>query len=788
MKDISSGLWILEKKKPVPDPCAGTLSILNDGCGHLTAVVTGGGPGPFTFAWTGPGGFTSNAPSISPILAGTYNVGRVNCRDVVSAPFTPPQPLHFCACVDNADKFPRMLTLTEFSGGSGAYEYSKDGGAWNPVTLPTTSIGIVAVPLNEIITIEIRDANCPGLAHVLKTLYCPNASFDFNNALEFDGVNDYIETSALVGTPIPATGTIVAWIKNGETPDYGGQEHGEDSANAGGNRGMIWTGDVLQSNQNTAFSLRMNAGLIQAHIGTGSPFVQLSIKPPFLDSDFRGGWMMVAMTWVRGAGNVYTYKLYVGDDNSNTWLPYASGTSNPYPNANFTAFNWGAITHWDPTKDARTYPFYGFMDELRYFNRELEECELRCLFNQGSGNNALDLDTNLRVYYKLDETGGNNAQNYGTGGGALNGLLRGFSGLDGANDTTWRTAFGSGEAFRPHAAGPHGVDYPALSFLGFDETVNLRYYINNGDSVSIFTELEFHSPAPPNTPLPRALFGVFRPMNSQMHGQSISQIENCATPVHPWDCGIFDARFNEATGRLTVQIANLNDVLGTSPFAILPNWQNRKIGLAFVVDAATKNLKVFYNDGGGGATTVIINVTYDDVNPQVDGNIYQMSSMFYGGALLFGSPCPFVTDYPGGPCGGNGLKSQAMNLYDLHVYNAPLVQGDFDGWFNEALGVTTVGAHNIRNERSLLAAPVQRRFRPLLKPGDYTALIDTGPLATDGLLHKSVNSFFNITHTGPDTGLCAFPASYTATFIPYVAVPGWLNSREIPTGTAWIID
>ena len=40
-----------------PDPCAGVLSIDNDGCGTLTAVVTGGGPGPFSFSWTGPGGF-----------------------------------------------------------------------------------------------------------------------------------------------------------------------------------------------------------------------------------------------------------------------------------------------------------------------------------------------------------------------------------------------------------------------------------------------------------------------------------------------------------------------------------------------------------------------------------------------------------------------------------------------------------------------------------------------------------------------------------------------------------
>lgn len=777
MKDIASGLWILERRRPVPDPCAGVLSINADGCGNLTAVVTGGGPGPFTFAWTGPGGFTSSAPSIAPLVSGVYNVTRQDCRDSVSIEFTPPQPLHFCACIDNAAKFPRTLTLSGFSGGSGAYTYSINGGMDTLVTLPQTVITVSAiVPVGDLIIITVKDANCAGATPVIKQLYCPADSFDFNNALEFDGVNDHIQTTALVGTPIPSQGTIVAWFKNGETPDFGGQIHGEDSGNAGGSRGMLWCGDP-----SLQMYLLLNVGQVQARIG--STTITRPIKPPYLDPNFRGGWIFAALTWVR-SGGTYTFKLYVGDDVTGDWLAPATGTDNTYVAANFAAFNWGARDRW-PAQQS-TFPFYGFMDDLRYFDRALEECELECLFNDGAGNNMLDLDTNLRVYYKLDETGGNTANNAGTGGGALNGLMRGWSGLDGAGDTNWRTKNASQEAWRPHAAGASGVDYPALSFLGSEETVDLRYYLNNGDSFSFFTEIELHHPAPPATPLPRALFGVFRPTNSQMHGQTISALENCANPIHPWDCGIFDARVDETTGVLTVQIANLNDALHTSVSAALPNWQNRKIGLGFVVDAAAKNLKVFYNDGTGGASTTLINATYDDVNPDIHGNVWHIAGGF-GGALLFGTPCPFVTDFPGGNCGANGLKSQALNLYDLHIYDTAFVEADFHNWFNEALGTTLVSPFNIRNERSLLLSPIQRRYRTLQKPLDYTALIDTGPLATDGLLYASVNSFFNLVQTGPNPNRCFAPGDWTQTFIN-PTVPGWPGHREIPTGTAWIID
>lgn len=762
-----------------PDPCAGVLSIDNDGCGTLTAVVTGGGPGPFSFSWTGPGGFASAAPSITPLVAGTYNVTRVSCRENVSINFTPPQPLAFCACIDNAAKFPRTLHLHSFTGGSGAYTYSINGGADTPVTLPETFIPIPAAPGGGVLQIVVKDANCIAVTPVTKNLYCPNLEFVFFNALEFDGVNDFIETTALIGTPIPAEGTIVTWFKPGETPDFGGAIHGADNSNGGQSRGMLWCGDP-----SLGMYLRVTANDVRAVIGTTT--ITRTIKPPYIDPDFRGGWMFAAMTWKRNAG-VYTFNLYVGDDITGDFLT-AAGTNNTYAAANFAGFNWGARQPLSAGGD--NYGFYGFMDELRYFNRALDACEVECLFNNGAGNNHLDLDTNLRVLYRLNETGGNVASNAGTGGGALDGLLRGFSGVDGANDTTWRTSFGSLEAWRLHAAGPQGVDYPGLSFRSQGETVDLRYYINNGDSFTIFTEVEFHHSPPPLSNLSRALLGVFRPTNSRMHGQPQSAIEVCQNPVHPWDCGIFDARVNETTGLLTVQIANLNDVLGTSVSAPLTNWQNRKVGLAFSVDAATKTLRVFYNDGGGGGSVEIINAVYDDVTPDAFGNVWTISSAQFGGALLFGSPCPFTNCWDGSACGALGLISQTLNMYDLHVYNSALNQATFDGWFNEALGTTMVGAFNVRNERSLIPGPsVQRRFRPMLKPGDFTALVDTGPTPTDGLLYKAPTSFFTRLQTGPNPNPCAVPTNdFTATFNPLAGVPGWVNNRHIPTGTAWLID
>lgn len=740
--------------------------------GSVSVVASGGAP-PYTYLWnTGQTTAVVTGLGVSTI---TYSVTVTDSFGntivgVAACNFDIPAVLDFCVCIDNTINLlvtNRILTVTNVTGhpAPSGWEYSLDGIGWQPANTFVITDAMVSAP-GTTFTVYVRAVGFVS-STTTKTIYVTKAPFVFDNALEFDGVNDHITTDALIGLGMPKSGTIVVWFKNGETPTLAGVFEGANTA-FGYTRGMLWVGD---SNPSVGLNLQLNDNVIQAR--AGATVLQKVIKPPYLDAQFRGGWFFAAFVWDNNA-----VRLYVGDASSANWLTPATGVTS-YGFGAYNQFSWGARGFGLVNFPA---PFYGFMDDVRYFDRALDECELRCLFNDGKGNSMLDTDPNLRVYYKLDETGGNTATNSGNLGAGANGLLRGFSGVNGGSDSSWRTANLTNEAWRPHAATPIGVEYPFLNFLKQAETVDTKFDIAPGDSFSILCELEINHPGPPVTPLTSALLGVFRPTNSQMHGQSISNLELVVNGIVPAQCGIFDARFDEATSTLTVQIANKNDILSTSLTAVLTNWENRKTALAFCVDGAAETIKVYYNDGSGSA--LVIDDSYDTAGTY-GGYQWKVSGDF-GGRLLFGTPCPYQTDFdPLFNCGAEGLVSQHLKLFDLHLYRDELNQTDFDNWFNEVLGID---ANHVRNERTVLPYADPRRFRCLLDTLNPTNLTETAQ-GIHGDLNTSVVTLWLITPIGPPTSPCADPTNYLATFNPPPpGANGWTVARHLVNRTAFLID
>ena len=764
-KDIASGLWILERRKPVPDPCAGVLSINADGCGNLSAVVTGGGPGPFTFSWTGPGGFTSSAPSISPLVAGTYNVTRPTCRGSVSIEFTPPQPLHFCACIDNTEKFTRHLILSDFSGGSGSYTYSLNGGPDLPVVLSggEMSVDILAAPMGNQLDVKVKDANCVGVASMTVTLYVPAAEFAFNNALHFDGVNDWVNFQPLNGAAIPAEGTVALWFYPGQTPDIDSPPAYEGVKDTNFVGGTLWAG---RNSDN--FRLQRNENFIQAVIG-GTVANSPNIQPTYLDADYKGDWMFAAMRWIRTAPGVYTVSVFFGGKNqlamTQDFLPGATVSTAFVPTV-FEEFAIGAIGEWAPGR-SNTRNHYGLIDEPRYFSRALEDCEIECLFNEGNGNNQLDLDPALQVYLPLNQSSGTTAPNAGVMGG--NALLRGFSGPDLAPDTQWRTAAIPFDAWRSHAPFIAGTKYEALSFLRSKNFVDSTYDVAPGsDNFSCFFELEFHDPQRTLGVLPAALCGVFRNTNSFMYGNPGGELRHCATPIKAHDVPIFDVRINPATDQILVQIADRNDVNGTTLVGSIPNWKNHKVGLAFVIDGGGKFF-AYYNDGSGSGTAQIIGATFDD------------SVWRYDGRFIFGSPCPWDFDFASG-CAALGLTCHSFKLYDAHIYRATTSIADFNNWYNEVLAL---GAGNLRAPRTPVSAADPRVFRCLRTSGALTnERLTELAQGKHGTLRQGITAANTL--SGPVGSPCAAPALYSAAIVPLASYPiHWSGGVNDENGGAW---
>ena len=204
-------------------PVINTPTITNVGCNGATtgsiSVTTTGGTAPFTYAWSN-GQTTQN---ISGLAAGNYTVIVTTTAggcSVTSGTIVVTQPAVLAGIVSSTDATCSgsngTITISGASGGSGAYEYSINGGAnWQSAgSFPNLAAGIYNV--------QIRDAALTSCTIALNsavtisqpsTIAAPTSGGDKTVCYNGD-VEQTITATATGGTitwyDAPSGGTIVA--------------------------------------------------------------------------------------------------------------------------------------------------------------------------------------------------------------------------------------------------------------------------------------------------------------------------------------------------------------------------------------------------------------------------------------------------------------------------------------------------------------------------------------------------------------------------------------------------
>lgn len=142
------------------------ISCFGQSDGSITANVTGGN-GNYSYAWTGPDGFTSTTKDLSGLKAGNYTIrvtDIMGCVTINSVNLTEPAPLNALyeysgiTCYGASDG---IISISLPIGGSGSYEYTVDGGStW------TSSGDFTGLPPGTY-DVRIRDAMSPVCFTVL---------------------------------------------------------------------------------------------------------------------------------------------------------------------------------------------------------------------------------------------------------------------------------------------------------------------------------------------------------------------------------------------------------------------------------------------------------------------------------------------------------------------------------------------------------------------------------------------------------------------------------------------
>jgi hypothetical protein len=315
---------------PESGVCTGTRVVLslqakvNNVCfggktGSINLNQTGGSPD-FTYAWTGPDGFTANTLDIGGLYAGEYSLTATDVNgtfDTYETSITEPTQItgsgsvtsnHNGAQISCATSTDGAITVTA-SGGTGTLTYSLNGGLHQENNV-FSGLGAGTY------TISVRDANNCDVAFADVTITAP-AALEITNAAnkKYNGTG---------------------WLKNTENGHYYYRSTYRDTWNnlqtaAGQSGGYLAT----------VTSAQENAFIYNSVIGGGGDFHWLGGN----DADVEGEWR-----WKGGAenGTQFWEGLYCNDCAVNhVDYGYAVG---------------GAYTAWQPTGPRQPNNGYSYDD------------------------------------------------------------------------------------------------------------------------------------------------------------------------------------------------------------------------------------------------------------------------------------------------------------------------------------------------------------------------------------------------------------------------------------------
>jgi len=171
----------------------------------------------------------------------------------------------------------------------------------------------------------------------------------FGNALNFDGVDDYVELPDTISGITYAQGTILAWIKAETIPGDSNYNfiYGNHKTDAWGDRIYFGLG---------------NSNQIFLRLGTLADTYHSSIS--------TGSWYHLALTWGNGPSGTYT--VYKNGVSVGTGSYSGLGSFGPYS-------SMGALYRHDTSDYGGS--FNGLIDEVRIWNRALSPEEIEASYN-----------------------------------------------------------------------------------------------------------------------------------------------------------------------------------------------------------------------------------------------------------------------------------------------------------------------------------------------------------------------------------------------------------------------
>ena len=220
---VNSSDFIFTEPAPLDvtvDPTSNkTLACFADNNGSLD-ITPAGGTAPYSFNWTGPGGFTATTQNISGLAAGQYNLILTDANTCVAnympldSITSPPEILMSLArtditCFGDNDG---SITVTA-SGGVPPFEYSRNGITWQASNIFT---GLTPATY----TIYVRDANLPVPCTVNDTIsvWQPPQVRIINEIADNTNQNCYGDSNGvIILAAIGGTGTLQYSIDSAKT-------------------------------------------------------------------------------------------------------------------------------------------------------------------------------------------------------------------------------------------------------------------------------------------------------------------------------------------------------------------------------------------------------------------------------------------------------------------------------------------------------------------------------------------------------------------------------------------